>query len=128
MSIQAWTAIIIGASFALSMGVAIYARARTTSAYYVADRQAGAGGPRRGVHHRHLAGHRGAGGDLHVRADQRVGADLDGVIEFPRSIDGVRMALLFRPIAQGRMFTESEERGGRPDRLDAAPAHEHRGV
>src|SRR5918998_2253125 len=28
--------------------------------------------------------------------------DLDGVVEFPRSIEGVRMALLFREIAQGR--------------------------
>jgi len=29
--------------------------------------------------------------------------DLDGVVEFPRSIQGVRMALLFREIAQGRV-------------------------
>jgi bifunctional oligoribonuclease and PAP phosphatase NrnA len=29
--------------------------------------------------------------------------DLDGVVEFPRSIEGVRMALLFREIAQGRV-------------------------
>lgn len=29
--------------------------------------------------------------------------DLDGVVEFPRSIDGVRMALLFREIAGGRV-------------------------
>jgi len=29
--------------------------------------------------------------------------DLDGVVEFPRSIEGVRMALLFREIAQGRI-------------------------
>ncbi len=29
--------------------------------------------------------------------------DLDGVVEFPRSIAGVRMALLFREIAQGRV-------------------------
>ena len=29
--------------------------------------------------------------------------DLDGVVEFPRSIEGVRMALLFREITQGRV-------------------------
>ena len=29
--------------------------------------------------------------------------DLDGVVEFPRSIAGVRMALLFREIAAGRI-------------------------
>jgi bifunctional oligoribonuclease and PAP phosphatase NrnA len=29
--------------------------------------------------------------------------DLDGVVEFPRSIEGVRMALLFREIAHGRV-------------------------
>lgn len=29
--------------------------------------------------------------------------DLDGVVEFPRSIEGVRMALLFREISQGRI-------------------------
>jgi phosphoesterase RecJ-like protein len=29
--------------------------------------------------------------------------DLDGVVEFPRSITGVRMALLFREIAAGRI-------------------------
>jgi phosphoesterase RecJ-like protein len=29
--------------------------------------------------------------------------DLDGVVEFPRSIEGVRMALLFREVAQGRV-------------------------
>ncbi len=29
--------------------------------------------------------------------------DLDGVVEFPRQIEGVRMALLFREIAQGRV-------------------------
>jgi phosphoesterase RecJ-like protein len=29
--------------------------------------------------------------------------DLDGVVEFPRSITGVRMALLFREISQGRI-------------------------
>ena len=34
----------------------------------------------------------------HVSSD-----DLDGVVEFPRSIEGVRMALLFREIAQGRV-------------------------
>jgi bifunctional oligoribonuclease and PAP phosphatase NrnA len=34
----------------------------------------------------------------HVAAD-----DLDGVVEFPRSVEGVRMALLFREIAQGRI-------------------------
>ncbi len=29
--------------------------------------------------------------------------DLDGVVEFPRSVEGVRMALLFREIAHGRV-------------------------
>jgi phosphoesterase RecJ-like protein len=29
--------------------------------------------------------------------------DLDGIVEFPRSVAGVRMALLFREIAQGRV-------------------------
>jgi len=29
--------------------------------------------------------------------------DLDGVVEFPRSIEGVRMALLFRELSQGRV-------------------------
>ena len=29
--------------------------------------------------------------------------DLDGVVEFPRSIEGVRMALLFREMSQGRI-------------------------
>ncbi len=29
--------------------------------------------------------------------------DLDGVVEYPRSIEGVRLALLFREIAQGRI-------------------------
>ncbi|HUL03464.1 MAG TPA: DHHA1 domain-containing protein, partial [Gemmatimonadales bacterium] len=29
--------------------------------------------------------------------------DLDGVVEFPRSVAGVRLALLFRPIANGRI-------------------------
>jgi phosphoesterase RecJ-like protein len=29
--------------------------------------------------------------------------DLDGIVEFPRSISGVRMALLFREIAAGRV-------------------------
>lgn len=29
--------------------------------------------------------------------------DLDGVVEFPRSIEGVRMALLFREVSQGRV-------------------------
>lgn len=29
--------------------------------------------------------------------------DLDGVVEFPRSIEGVRMALLFRQVSQGRV-------------------------
>jgi phosphoesterase RecJ-like protein len=29
--------------------------------------------------------------------------DLDGIVEFPRSIAGVRMALLFRHIANGRV-------------------------
>ncbi len=29
--------------------------------------------------------------------------DLDGVVEFPRSIEGVRMALLFREMSQGRV-------------------------
>jgi phosphoesterase RecJ-like protein len=29
--------------------------------------------------------------------------DLDGVVEFPRSIEGIRMALLFREVSQGRI-------------------------
>src|SRR5207237_4076532 len=29
--------------------------------------------------------------------------DLEGVVEFPRSIEGVRMALLFREVSQGRI-------------------------
>ncbi len=29
--------------------------------------------------------------------------DLDGVVEFPRSIEGIRMALLFREMSQGRV-------------------------
>jgi phosphoesterase RecJ-like protein len=29
--------------------------------------------------------------------------DLEGVVEFPRSIEGVRMALLFRELSQGRI-------------------------
>ncbi|HEU5171522.1 MAG TPA: bifunctional oligoribonuclease/PAP phosphatase NrnA [Gemmatimonadales bacterium] len=29
--------------------------------------------------------------------------DLDGVVEFPRSVEGVRMALLFREVSQGRV-------------------------
>ena len=29
--------------------------------------------------------------------------DLDGVVEFPRSVAGVRMALLFREMSQGRV-------------------------
>jgi phosphoesterase RecJ-like protein len=29
--------------------------------------------------------------------------DLDGIVEFPRSIAGVRMALLFREMSQGRV-------------------------
>ncbi|MGN6391971.1 MAG: DHH family phosphoesterase [Gemmatimonadales bacterium] len=29
--------------------------------------------------------------------------DLEGVVEFPRSIEGVRMALLFREVSQGRV-------------------------
>jgi phosphoesterase RecJ-like protein len=29
--------------------------------------------------------------------------DLDGVVEFPRSIEGVRLALLFREVSQGRV-------------------------
>jgi phosphoesterase RecJ-like protein len=34
----------------------------------------------------------------------RVSADdLDGVVEYARSVEGVRMALLFREIAQGRV-------------------------
>jgi phosphoesterase RecJ-like protein len=37
---------------------------------------------------------------------ERFGAtsdDLDGIVEYPRSIAGVRMALLFREIAAGRV-------------------------
>jgi len=33
--------------------------------------------------------------------------DLDGIVEFPRSIAGVRMALLFRQIANGRIKCRS---------------------
>ena len=29
--------------------------------------------------------------------------DLDGVVEYPRSVEGVRMALLFREVAAGRV-------------------------
>ena len=29
--------------------------------------------------------------------------DLEGVVEFPRSVKGVRLALLFRPLANGRI-------------------------
>lgn len=38
--------------------------------------------------------------------------DLDGVVEFPRSIAGVRMALLFREIAQGRVKVSLRSVGG----------------
>jgi phosphoesterase RecJ-like protein len=38
--------------------------------------------------------------------------DLDGVVEFPRSIEGVRMALLFREISQGRVKVSLRSVGG----------------
>jgi bifunctional oligoribonuclease and PAP phosphatase NrnA len=38
--------------------------------------------------------------------------DLEGVVEFPRSIEGVRMALLFREIAQGRVKVSLRSVGG----------------
>ena len=38
MSVIAWTWLLVAATFALSLGVAVYARARSTSAYYVAER------------------------------------------------------------------------------------------
>src|SRR3989475_478151 len=44
--------------------------------------------------------------DLPPDALQRHGAtadDLDGIVEYPRSIAGVRLALLFRQIANGRV-------------------------
>ncbi len=38
--------------------------------------------------------------------------DLDGIVEFPRSVAGVRMALLFREIAQGRVKVSLRSIGG----------------
>jgi phosphoesterase RecJ-like protein len=38
--------------------------------------------------------------------------DLDGVVEFPRSIKGVRLALLFRPLANGRVKVSFRAKGG----------------
>jgi cation/acetate symporter len=38
MSILAWTWIIVGASFALYIGIAIYARAKSTGDFYVAEK------------------------------------------------------------------------------------------
>ncbi len=38
--------------------------------------------------------------------------DLDGVVEFPRSIEGVRMALLFREASQGRIKVSLRSVGG----------------
>mgnify|MGYP003042697620 CR=1 FL=1 len=38
-----------------------------------------------------------------IRRWQVTADDLDGVVEYPRSIEGVRLALLFREIAQGRI-------------------------
>jgi phosphoesterase RecJ-like protein len=37
--------------------------------------------------------------------------DLDGVVEFPRSIQGVRLALLFRPLANGRIKVSFRAKG-----------------
>lgn len=38
--------------------------------------------------------------------------DLDGIVEFPRSVAGVRMALLFREISQGRVKVSLRSVGG----------------
>ena len=38
--------------------------------------------------------------------------DLDGIAEFPRSIAGVRLALLFRPLASGRVKVSLRSMGG----------------
>ena len=38
--------------------------------------------------------------------------DLDGIVEFPRSIAGVRLALLFRQIANGRVKVSFRSMGG----------------
>jgi phosphoesterase RecJ-like protein len=38
--------------------------------------------------------------------------DLDGIAEFPRSIAGVRLALMFRPLAGGRIKVSFRSRGG----------------
>ncbi|HEY2824988.1 MAG TPA: DHHA1 domain-containing protein, partial [Gemmatimonadales bacterium] len=37
--------------------------------------------------------------------------DLDGVVEFPRSIGGVRLALLFRPLANGKIKVSFRSKG-----------------
>jgi len=38
--------------------------------------------------------------------------DLDGIVEYPRSIAGVRLALLFRHIANGRVKVSFRSLGG----------------
>ncbi len=38
MSVQAWTAVVVGATFALYVGIAIWSRVRTTAGFYVAGR------------------------------------------------------------------------------------------
>jgi len=38
--------------------------------------------------------------------------DLDGVVEFARSIEGIRMALLFREVSQGRIKVSLRSVGG----------------
>jgi phosphoesterase RecJ-like protein len=38
--------------------------------------------------------------------------DLDGVVEYPRSVDGVRMALLFREVSAGRVKVSLRSVGG----------------
>jgi phosphoesterase RecJ-like protein len=42
--------------------------------------------------------------------------DLDGVVEYPRQIAGVRLALLFRPLASGRIKVSFRSMGN----VDAA--------
>ena len=52
--------------------------------------------------------------------------DLEGVVEFPRSIEGVRMALLFREVSQGRVKVSLRSVGrrgrGRLRQADSAAA------
>jgi phosphoesterase RecJ-like protein len=49
--------------------------------------------------------------------------DLEGVVEFPRSVRGVRLALLFRPLANGRVKVSFRSKGD----VDAAQLAEHFG-